>query len=78
MVNEELKAVVERIERLEAEKKSISEDIAGVYSDAVNNGFDKKALRSIIALRKKDSSTVAEEEAILDTYRVALGMVLDV
>jgi uncharacterized protein (UPF0335 family) len=70
----QLKAFVERIERLEEEKKNISEDIKDVYAEAKGTGFDVKALRKIIALRKKDVAERQEEEAILDLYLKALGM----
>jgi uncharacterized protein (UPF0335 family) len=69
-----LKAFVERIERLEEEKAAISGDIKDVYTEAKGNGFDGKALRQIISLRKKDFAERQEEEAILDLYRQALGV----
>lgn len=71
---DQLKSVVERIERLEEEKKTISDDIRDVYSEAKGNGYDVKALRAVVRLRKQDANTRAEEEAVLDTYKVALGM----
>lgn len=70
----QLKAIVERIERLEEEKKSIAGDIKEVYAEAKANGFDTKVLRKVIALRKKDVAEREEEEAILDLYLQALGM----
>jgi uncharacterized protein (UPF0335 family) len=69
-----LKAFVERVERLEEEKKAISEDIRDVYAEAKANGFDTKALRTIVRLRKQDLEERREQEAILDTYMHALGM----
>ena len=69
-----LKAFVERIERLEEEKKTISDDIRDVYAEAKGNGFDVQALRSIIRLRKQDANERAEQETILETYMQALGM----
>ena len=69
-----LKAFVERIERLEEEKKTISDDIKDVYAEAKANGYDVKALRSVVRLRKQDSDERKEHEAILDTYLAALGM----
>ncbi len=72
----QLKAIVERIERLEEEKKSIAGDIKEVYAEAKANGFDTKVLRKVIALRKKDVAEREEEEAILDLYLQALGMTL--
>jgi uncharacterized protein (UPF0335 family) len=69
-----LKAFVERVERLEEEKKTITEDIRDVYAEAKANGFDVKALRTIVRLRKQDADERREYEAILDTYMHALGM----
>jgi uncharacterized protein (UPF0335 family) len=69
-----LKAFIERIERLEEEKKTIADDIKDVYSEAKANGFDVKAMRSIVRLRKQDVEERKEHEAILDTYLAALGM----
>ena len=71
---DQLKAIIERIERLEEEKKTISDDIRDVYAEAKGNGFDVKALRTIVRLRKQDSDERKEEEAILETYMHALGM----
>ncbi len=70
----QLKALIERIERLEEDKKQISDDIKDVYAEAKGTGFDIKALRSIVRLRKKEASEREEEEAILDLYKAALGM----
>ena len=70
-----LKAFVERIERLEEEKKTIADDIRDVYAEAKGNGFDVKALRTIVRLRKQDTDERKEQEAILETYMLALGMV---
>ena len=69
-----LRAFVERIERLEEEKKVISDDVRDVYAEAKANGFDVKALRSIVKLRKQDENERKEHEAILETYMHALGM----
>jgi uncharacterized protein (UPF0335 family) len=69
-----LRAFVERIERLEEEKKATSDDIRDVYAEAKGNGFDVKALRAIVRLRKQDTDERKEQEAILDTYLQALGM----
>jgi uncharacterized protein (UPF0335 family) len=71
---DQLKAIIERIERLEEEKKTISDDIRDVYAEAKGNGFDVKALRTIVRLRKQDESERAEQETILETYMQALGM----
>jgi len=70
----QLKALIERIERLEEEKKTISEDIKEVYAEAKTNGFDGKILRKIISLRKQDRDERLEQEALLETYLRALGM----
>lgn len=70
----QLRAFIERIERLEDERKTIAEDIKEVFSEAKGTGFDTKAIRTIIKLRKKDQSERQEEEAILDLYKSALGM----
>lgn len=72
---EQLKAVVERIERLEEEKKVITDDIKDVYAESKGNGYDVKALRSVIRQRKLDPNKVAEQEAIEDIYKQALGMI---
>jgi len=71
---DQLRAVVERIERLEEEKKTISDDIRDVYAEAKGNGYDVKALRTIVRLRKQDANERAEQETILETYMQALGM----
>jgi uncharacterized protein (UPF0335 family) len=71
---DQLKAVIERIERLEEEKKTTSDDIREVYAEAKVNGFDIKALRSIVRLRKLDADERKEQEAVLETYMHALGM----
>jgi uncharacterized protein (UPF0335 family) len=71
---DQLKAFVERIEKLEEEKKAISDDIRDVYAEAKANGFDVKALRQIIKLRKIETTEREEQEAILETYMHALGM----
>ena len=72
---DQLKAIIERIERLEEEKKTISDDIRDVYAEAKGNGYDVKALRTIIRLRKQDKDERMEQEAILETYMHALGMI---
>jgi uncharacterized protein (UPF0335 family) len=71
---DQLKAFVERIERLDEEKSSLAGDIREVFAEAKANGFDTKAMRRIIALRKKDYAERKEEEAILELYMQALGM----
>jgi uncharacterized protein (UPF0335 family) len=71
----QLRAFIERIERLEEEKKTIADDIKEVFAEAKGTGFDTKAMRTIIRLRKKDQAERQEEESILDLYMAALGMV---
>ena len=71
---DQLKAIVERVERLEEEKKAISDDIRDVYAEAKGNGFDVKSLRVVVRLRKEDVDERKEHEAILETYLHALGM----
>jgi len=70
----QLKAFIERIEKLEEEKASIAEDIKEVYAEMKGTGFDTKAVRKLIKLRKKDKAEREEEEAILDLYMSAIGM----
>jgi uncharacterized protein (UPF0335 family) len=72
---DQLKAIIERVERLEEEKKTIADDIRDVYAEAKGNGFDTKALRTVVRLRKQDKQEREEQEAILDTYLQALGMI---
>jgi uncharacterized protein (UPF0335 family) len=74
VARDQLRAFVERIERLEEEKKTIADDIKDVYGEAKGMGFDTKILKRVIALRKKDDLQRTEEELILDTYLAALGM----
>jgi uncharacterized protein (UPF0335 family) len=71
----QLRAFIERVERLEDEKKTIADDIKEVYAEMKGTGFDTKAIRKIIQLRKKDQAERQEEEAILDLYMSALGMI---
>ena len=71
---DQLKAFIERVERLEEEKKALSDDIRDVYAEAKGNGFDVKALRTIVRLRKLEATEREEQQAILDTYMHALGM----
>ena len=69
-----LKAFVERVERLEEEKKAIADDVRDVYAEAKANGFDVKAMRTVVRMRKLDVNERKEQEAILETYLQALGM----
>jgi uncharacterized protein (UPF0335 family) len=73
----QLKAIVERIERLEEEKRTIATDVKEVYAEAKANGFDTKILRKVIGLRRKEAAERAEEEALIATYMAALGMLAD-
>ena len=71
---DQLKAFVERVERLEEEKKAITDDIRDVYAEAKGNGFDVKTLRVVVRLRKQDINERKEQETLLETYMHALGM----
>lgn len=70
----ELRQFIERVERLEAEKKDIAEQQKEVMAEAKGRGYDTKVMRKVIALRKRDKDDIAEEEAILEMYKEALGM----
>lgn len=74
MAVDKLRSVVERIERLEEEKKALASDIKDIYAEAKSGGFDPKILRMLIRERKQDADALEEQESILDTYRHALGM----
>lgn len=71
---QELRQFIERIERLEAEKRDVAEQQKEVMAEAKGRGYDTKVMRKIVALRKRDKDDIAEEEAILDMYKEALGM----
>ena len=71
---DQLKAIIARIEKLEEEKKALSDDIRDVYAEAKGTGFDVKALRTVVRMRKQDANERQEQEAILETYLNALGM----
>ena len=71
---DQLKSIIERIERLEEEKKAISDDIRDVYAESKGNGYDVKALRTIVRMRKQDTDERREEQAVLEMYMNALGM----
>jgi uncharacterized protein (UPF0335 family) len=73
-INQQIKSIVERIERLEEDKKSLSDDIRDIYAESKGNGFDVKALRTIVRIRKQDANERQEQETILETYMQALGM----
>jgi uncharacterized protein (UPF0335 family) len=70
----QLRSFVERVERLEEEKKERADDIKDVYAEAKSHGYDTKVLRKVIAIRKQDQNDRIEQEAVLDTYLAALGM----
>lgn len=74
IAREQLKSIVERIERLEEEKQALADDIKEVYAEAKSNGFDTKVLHQIIRIRKQDTAERQEQEALLDLYLQALGM----
>lgn len=74
---EQLRSIIERVERLEEEKKQTADDIKDVYAEAKSNGFDVKALRAIVKRRKQDKEKLAEHEAQVETYMHALGMLAD-
>lgn len=75
--NNQLKSIVDRIELLEEKKAAVAEDIKEVFKEAKGNGFDPKVLKQVLALRKKDASKRAEEQALLSVYMDALGMLAD-
>jgi len=74
VAQDQLRAFVERIERMEEEKKAIADDIREIYAEAKGNGFDTKVLRQVVKIRKQDRSERLEQEALLDLYLAALGM----
>jgi uncharacterized protein (UPF0335 family) len=69
-----LRSLIERIERLEEERKALGSDIKDIYAEAKSAGFDVKVIRQIISIRKKEPAEVEEQETLLDVYRRALGM----
>ena len=75
VARDQLKSIIERIEKLEEEKQALAEDLKEVYGEAKANGFDTKTLRQIVRIRKQDSAERQEQEALLDLYMHALGMV---
>jgi uncharacterized protein (UPF0335 family) len=72
---EQLRLFIERIERLEEEKKGIADDIRDVYAEAKGQGYDSKTMRTIVRLRKMEKDARDEADALLETYRTALGLV---
>lgn len=77
VAQDQLRAFIERIERMEEEQDAIKLDIKEIYAEAKGNGFDTKVLRQIIKIRKMDAHERAENEAILELYMAALGMVAE-
>ncbi len=77
IAGDRLKSLIERIERLEEEKRALGEDIKEVYAEAKGTGFDPKIMRQIIRIRKRDKDDLDEEESLLDIYKRALGMLPD-
>jgi uncharacterized protein (UPF0335 family) len=71
---DQLRLFIERIERLEEEKKGIADDVKDVYAEAKANGYDTKTMRAIVRLRKLETHTRQEMDALLETYRSALGL----
>lgn len=74
---DQLKSIIARVEKLEEEKAAIADDIKDVFAEAKGNGFDVKAIRQILKIRKQDAQEREEEETVLDTYMRALGMIPD-
>lgn len=75
VAQDQLRSFVERIERMEDEKAAVSADIKEIYAEAKGNGYDTKILRKIVAIRKQDANERLEQEALLELYMSALGMV---
>lgn len=71
---DQLRLFIERIERLEEEKKGIADDVKDVYGEAKSNGYDTKTMRSIVRLRRMEKNARQEAEALLETYKAALGL----
>lgn len=74
VAQDQIRAFIERIERMEEEKKAIADDLKEIYAEAKGNGFDTKVLRQLIRIRKQDASERLEQEALLELYMAALGM----
>jgi uncharacterized protein (UPF0335 family) len=77
IAGERLKSFIERIERLEEEKRALAADIKEVYGEAKGNGFDTKIMRQLIRIRRMDKDDLDEQETLLDVYKRALGMLTD-
>lgn len=76
-VNNHLQSIIDRIEKLEEEKRAIADDIKDVYAEAKGTGFDPKIIRKIVAMRRQDGDKLREEQAMIATYMEALGMLAD-
>ncbi|WP_297493042.1 DUF2312 domain-containing protein [Acidocella sp.] len=74
IAGERLRSIIERIERLEEERKALASDIKDIYSEAKSAGFDIKVIRQLIRIRKQEPAEVEEQETLLDVYRRAIGM----
>jgi uncharacterized protein (UPF0335 family) len=74
VAQDQIRAFIERIERMEEEKQAIADDIKEIYAEAKGNGFDTKVLRQVVRIRKQDRTERLEQEALLDLYLTALGM----
>jgi uncharacterized protein (UPF0335 family) len=74
VAGERLRSIVDRIERLEEERKALGNDIKDIYSEAKSAGFDVKVLRQLIRIRKQEPAEIEEQETLLDVYRRAIGM----
>lgn len=77
MNNNQLQSIIDRIEKLEDDRALLAADIKEIFTEAKSNGFDVKIIRKVLALRKKDAEQRAEEEALIETYMAALGMLSD-
>lgn len=77
MAADRLKSIIDRIEKLEEERKNLQSDIKAIYTEAKSAGFDTKVLRMLIAARKKDQAEWEEQQALLETYMKALGQLAD-
>ena len=77
MTNNQLKALIERIEHLETERATVADDIMQVYSEAKSTGFDPKILKKVIAIRRRASAEVEAEQELIETYMSAVGMLAD-
>jgi uncharacterized protein (UPF0335 family) len=77
IAGERLKSFIERVERLEEEKRALAEDIKEVYAEAKGVGFDIKIMRQIVKIRKMDQDELDEQDTLLDVYKRALGMIPD-